>query len=1013
MNSDRTVRIFLSSTFRDFGEERDLLVKRVFPALRARLKDRFVELVDVDLRWGITAEQAERGEVLPICLAEIDRARPYFIGMLGERYGWIPPSDGFAPDLIERQPWLKKHQGGKSVTELEILHGVLNNRRMKGRAFFYFRSPAYARTKGGDYLPSAEDRTRQTELKRRIRERGLPVTPYANPQALAKRIERDLWRLLDAEFPATSVPDAFERERLRHEAYAAPKRRLYLGGERYQAALAKLLEAEEPRIVVEGASGGGKSALLANFLESYRKRHPRHLVHEHYLGASTDAADPNALVRRLIGFIQRATGSTEEISDNPQKLMDSLPIWLATASAWARKRRTRFVFVLDALNSLTDQQDLRWWPAFLPKGVTMLVSSLSGPVMNVLKGKTEALPGQYKPPKWKIVTVRPMTKAQSATLLNTYLARFNKKLSETMIKQVQAHQQAINPLFLRTLAEELRLFGVHEELQKRLDHCLTSRTVEDLFERVLQRVEKDCGKTQVKAVLTAIWASRAGLTEKEILDIGNLKPATWAPIRYALEETLMEVNGKIIFANDYLRIAVRNRYLPTQAGQQVRHRILAQWFREQPVNSRRAEEEPYQWWASYAWRSLVQALTHGDLFLVLFRERPNELRSYWVELLASKKFSLTRSYQHAWTRWQSRRIRNDHGALEAYLSLFLVNSGSTDLFAESLARISLTKATARFGINSRVAGLRRNDLATLLQYRGEYAEAEKLFRKNIANGCFTHNPKDLAKSLVNLGLLLKSQGLLDTAKEAYRDAMRTLVDTKSPSVHQDIARIQNNLAAIFAKQGEASEAVPLYQSALAKLTKAFGPSSQEVGIVCANYCSLLLNLDRAKEAEEYLSTAMTNAINGLGFLHPDTAHIANNLASAKYYQGKFQSAAQAAAIAYKANRAAIGLNSPQTLISAINYAVILTKAGRLASASSTLMEVALEAKSFWASPNLATEKIIISFATMLAKLGKEKAALGILEQWLTTAEGGRYQTVVDTHTQITLQRNLQKRGLAQ
>lgn len=109
MGNSRSVRIFLSSTFRDFGEERDLLVKRVFPALRARLKDRFVELVDVDLRWGITGEEAERGEVLPICLAEIDRARPYFICMLGERYGWIPPPEGYASDLLEQQPWLKKH----------------------------------------------------------------------------------------------------------------------------------------------------------------------------------------------------------------------------------------------------------------------------------------------------------------------------------------------------------------------------------------------------------------------------------------------------------------------------------------------------------------------------------------------------------------------------------------------------------------------------------------------------------------------------------------------------------------------------------------------------------------------------------------------------------------------------------------------------------------------------------------------------------------------------------------
>ncbi|MCF8160484.1 MAG: DUF4062 domain-containing protein [Polaromonas sp.] len=189
----RTVRIFLSSSFRDFGEERDLLVERVFPALRDHLKDRFVELIDVDLRWGITVEQAERGEVLPICLAEIDRARPYFIGMMGERYGWIPPSEGFAPDLLERQPWLKKHLGGKSVTELEILHGVVNNRRMKDRAFFYCRSPGYARAKGGDFVPaSTQDRQRQVDLKGSIKASGYSVTAYRDPQAG-----------LEAEFDAT------------------------------------------------------------------------------------------------------------------------------------------------------------------------------------------------------------------------------------------------------------------------------------------------------------------------------------------------------------------------------------------------------------------------------------------------------------------------------------------------------------------------------------------------------------------------------------------------------------------------------------------------------------------------------------------------------------------------------------------------------------------------------------------------------------------------------------------
>ena len=52
MPQSRLVRIFISSTFRDFMGERDELVKKVFPELRSRCKSRFVELLEVDLRWG-------------------------------------------------------------------------------------------------------------------------------------------------------------------------------------------------------------------------------------------------------------------------------------------------------------------------------------------------------------------------------------------------------------------------------------------------------------------------------------------------------------------------------------------------------------------------------------------------------------------------------------------------------------------------------------------------------------------------------------------------------------------------------------------------------------------------------------------------------------------------------------------------------------------------------------------------------------------------------------------------
>lgn len=81
-----TIRIFISSTFNDMHSERDYLVKFIFPELRERCIKNGLSLVDVDLRWGVTEEEAEQGKAIEICLDEIENCRSFFIGILGERY---------------------------------------------------------------------------------------------------------------------------------------------------------------------------------------------------------------------------------------------------------------------------------------------------------------------------------------------------------------------------------------------------------------------------------------------------------------------------------------------------------------------------------------------------------------------------------------------------------------------------------------------------------------------------------------------------------------------------------------------------------------------------------------------------------------------------------------------------------------------------------------------------------------------------------------------------------------
>jgi len=48
----------------------------------------------IDLRWGLGLEEVNeamaRNRTLSACVAEIDRARPLFVGLSGDRYGWTP-----------------------------------------------------------------------------------------------------------------------------------------------------------------------------------------------------------------------------------------------------------------------------------------------------------------------------------------------------------------------------------------------------------------------------------------------------------------------------------------------------------------------------------------------------------------------------------------------------------------------------------------------------------------------------------------------------------------------------------------------------------------------------------------------------------------------------------------------------------------------------------------------------------------------------------------------------------
>ena len=180
MASWQEVRVFISSTFRDMHAERDWLVKRVFPRLRARLEPYRIRLIDIDLRWGITEDEQKNDRVLDLCLEQIDTCRPFFVGILGERYGWVPTA--FDEESVSKYGWIQ-NVTGKSVTELEILYGVLRNPDMFTHSFFYFRDSAFVEdvpeAKRSDLeAEDVESAEKLSRLKQTIRDANLPAPPF-------------------------------------------------------------------------------------------------------------------------------------------------------------------------------------------------------------------------------------------------------------------------------------------------------------------------------------------------------------------------------------------------------------------------------------------------------------------------------------------------------------------------------------------------------------------------------------------------------------------------------------------------------------------------------------------------------------------------------------------------------------------------------------------------------------------------------------------------------------------
>lgn len=133
MTNTKTFRLFISSTFSDFQEEREVLHKEVFPELEQYCESRGCQFQPIDLRWGVNVEAQLDQKTLQVCLDEVRACKHYphpnFLIMAGERYGWVPLP--YAIDQSEFERILhfhkKKDRSGLHLQDYPIEIALLNH----------------------------------------------------------------------------------------------------------------------------------------------------------------------------------------------------------------------------------------------------------------------------------------------------------------------------------------------------------------------------------------------------------------------------------------------------------------------------------------------------------------------------------------------------------------------------------------------------------------------------------------------------------------------------------------------------------------------------------------------------------------------------------------------------------------------------------------------------------------------------------------------------------------------
>eukprot|EP01129_Flabellula_baltica_P006565 TRINITY_DN2474_c0_g1_i10.p1 TRINITY_DN2474_c0_g1~~TRINITY_DN2474_c0_g1_i10.p1 ORF type:complete len:826 (-),score=181.24 TRINITY_DN2474_c0_g1_i10:1651-3783(-) len=600
-----------------------------------------------------------------------------------------------------------------------------------------------------------------------------------------------------------------------------------------------------------------------------------------------------------------------EIPTDLKELIEAFPDWLREAS-----QRGGVVLVLDALNQLDprdNSHDLGWLPNKLPPNVRIVASTLAGKCLDAVKSK-----------KWSIMEILPLAKNEREALATEYLEQLGKTLTDNQLDRIVSSKLCESPLFLRTLLDELKVFGTFEKLDATIDYYLESEDIPSLFNKVFIRLENDYQTEEypklVGDILSLLYVSRKGLTEYELLDILKVPNSLWSPLYLAMQEYLVDKSGYFTFFHDYMRSAVAYRYQP----QRYHRNKLIDYFSQDSIDRERFFEElPYQLEQCHEQNQLAAFITDMDNFFELSSRYKFDLYRYWRYASDLPQFeNLALDSVNAVYNKSKRR------GFECYSKVadFMQDIGQYES-GEYCSRRSLEILEEIEHTEAELCEALEN-LGYILRLKGKYKDSYGYYRRALDIREVITNESDpkLASSVNGLAILCRLQGKYDIAEPLYNRALE-LRKKIYGEMHEDIAQSMNSLGCLNQDMGRYPLSEKFFYEAIRQRELVLGSNHPDVAMSLNNLGGLYLDWSKYDKAEPVYLRAKHIYELVFGYEHPHVAKSINSIAGLYQEQGLYEKAEPLYHECLKLKRRLLGSSHPDLALTLNDLAVLYVRMG--------------------------------------------------------------------------------------